>query len=169
MIETTTPADSSATLGPNSLRTLLRETMFRAAADEAYVINRGEPGLIDTLRSLSAEVASTPPGPGRKPIVSHANHVLFGLELAGRAIDGDMKAFEGADWDDAWKLEQVDDAEWADLLRRLEAQAEHLLQEGPTYEHWNAMVLTGMFGIAAHTAYHLGAVRQMLRDLQAAE
>lgn len=80
-----------------------------------------------------------------------------------------MKAFEGADWDEAWKLEQVDDAEWTDLLQRLEAQAEHLLQEGPTYEHWNAMVLTGMFGIAAHTAYHLGAVRQMLRDVQAAE
>lgn len=64
MIETTTPADSSSTLVPHSLRTLLRETMFRAAADEAYVINRGEPGLLDTLKSLSAEVASTPPGPG---------------------------------------------------------------------------------------------------------
>ena len=32
---------------------------------------------------------------------------------------------------------------------------------------WERIALTGTFGIPAHTAYHLGAVRQMLLDLEA--
>ncbi len=88
-------ADDLTTLIPKALRTLLTETLLRADRKGAYVINRGEPGFVDTLKSLSAGVASSPPGPGRKPIVSHANHVLFGLTLVARALDGDLHAFDG--------------------------------------------------------------------------
>ena len=154
------------TLISNSLRTLLRETMIRADVPEGFILNPGDPGFVDTLKSVSAKVASTPPGPGRKTIASHANHVLFGFGLVCRAIDGDMKAFEGADWDAAWKLEKVNDAEWAELLGRLDAKAQHIVDAGPKIETWIPQMLTGMFGIAAHTAYHLGAIRQMLRDVE---
>ena len=81
--------DDLHTLVSNALRTLLSETMFRAPAHGGFILNRGEPGFVDTLKSLSAKQASTAPGPGRKPIVSHANHVLFGWELIQRAVGGD--------------------------------------------------------------------------------
>jgi hypothetical protein len=161
-------AEPLSTLISQSLRTLLRETIIRADVPEGYVLNPGDPGLVDTLKSVSAKVASTPPGPGRKPIASHANHVLYGFGLVCRAIDGDRKAFEGADWDEAWKLERVNDAEWAELLGRLEAKAQHIVDAGPKIETWVPQMLSGMFGTAAHTAYHLGAIRQMLLDVQAA-
>jgi hypothetical protein len=148
-----------------SLHTLLRETLFRADDKAAYLLNSGEPGLVETLNEISAKTASTPPGPGRKPIVSHTNHVLFGLDLADRAIGGDPKAYENADWDEAWKLEQVNDQEWEDLLAKLDATAQRVLEGGPQIENWNEIMLTGMFGVAAHTAYHLGAIRQMLRSI----
>lgn len=160
-------AESFTTLISHSLRTLLKETMFRAASEEAYVINRNEPGFIDTLKSLTAKVVSTPPRPGRKPIVSHANHVLYGLGLVSRALDGDMKAFADADWDVAWKLERVNDAEWAELLGRLEATAQHVLDAASQkVTSLSGVMLTGTLGIAAHTAYHLAAVRQILLDVK---
>ena len=159
-------ADDLVTLVPMALRTLLSETLFRAPPDAAFIINRGEPGFLDTLKSLSARTVSTPPGAGRKPIVSHANHVLFGLGLIQRAVDGDPKAFDGVDWDAAWKLVEVDDVQWADLLRRLEKTAQHVLDAAPQVRDWNEMMLTGLFATAGHTAYHLGAVRQMLRDVE---
>jgi hypothetical protein len=155
-----------AELVSNSLRTLLAETMFRADTRACFVLNGGEPGMIETLKSLSAQTVSTPPGPNRKPIVSHANHVLYGWGLINRALHGDEHAFEGTDWDAAWKLVQVNDAEWQKLLAQLESTGREILELGPKTEHWNEIMLTGMFASAAHTAYHLGAIRQMLRDVQ---
>jgi len=155
-----------ATLVPQSLRKLLKETLFRADTGECYVINPEEPGFVDTLKSLSAAKASKPPHAGRKPVVSHANHVLYGLGLMARAVDGDMHAFDNTDWSVAWKLETVTDAEWRDLVGRLEKTAAHIVEAGPNIKEWNPIMLTGMFAVAAHTAYHLGAVRQILRDVE---
>src|SRR5687768_14696595 len=108
-------ADNLALLVSKSLRTLLHETMFRAV-DSSYLLNPGDPGFVETLKGLSAEQVSRPPRPGGKPIVSHANHVLYGWELIVRALDGDPSGFANADWSVAWKLERVDDAQWRSLL-----------------------------------------------------
>lgn len=148
-----------------SLRTLLHETMIRADERGAYIINHGEPGLVETLKSLSAEKVSTPPGPGRKPIVAHANHVLYGWELMNRALGGDERAFADADWNTAWRLERVSEAEWTELLTRMEQTAQQVLAIAPRHSPWDEVSLTGVFASAAHTAYHLGAIRQMLREL----
>ncbi|WP_254507432.1 DinB family protein [Anatilimnocola floriformis] len=153
-----------ATLVSQSLRTLLKETMFHAEKHGGFLLNGGEPGMVATLQELSAEQASKPPGPGRKPIVSHANHVLFGWELLNRALQGE-NSFAGADWNAAWKLERVNDAEWQELLGKLEKNAAEILERAPRYTEWNEMMLTGTFASAAHTAYHLGAIRQMLREV----
>lgn len=150
----------------HALKTLLSETMFRADPRGGFILNRGEPGLVDTLKSLSAQTVSKAPRPRRKPIVSHANHVLFGLGLLNRAVHGDEKAFDGADWEAAWKLEHVDDRQWSELLQQLEKTASELLEAAPQLTQWNEIMLTGCFAGAAHTAYHLAAIRQILRDIQ---
>jgi hypothetical protein len=146
------------------LTTLLRETLFRPDSKFAFLLNPGDPGLVDTLRSLSAEKASTSPGPGRKPVVSHANHVFYGIELANRALGGEQGVYEGADWKSAWQLESVSENEWRELVNRLEQQAELFIKQVNEPREWNEITLTGSFSIAAHTAYHLGAIRQMLLD-----
>lgn len=161
-----TDSTSLGTHVSNALRTLLSETMFRADPRGGFILNRGEPGLVDTLKSLSAQTVSKTPRPGRKPIVSHANHVLFGLGLLNRAVHGDGKAFEGADWDMAWELVQVDDRQWADLLQQLDKTASDLLEAAPKLMQWSEIMLTGCFAGAAHTAYHLAAIRQILKDIE---
>lgn len=160
-------ADDLNPLVPKALRTLLTETLLRADRQGAYVINRGEPGFVDTMKSLSAGVVSSHPGDGRKPIVSHANHVLFGLTLVARALDGDLHAFDDVDWDEAWKLEQVDDDAWAALVGKLESTARHIIDKAPTTPAADEIMFTGLLGVPAHTAYHLGAVRQILREVKA--
>jgi hypothetical protein len=148
------------------LSTLLRETLLRADGQAAYVLNPNDPGFVETLKPLSADTASKPPGPGRKPIVAHANHVLYGLELANRALAGEERVYDTADWTVAWRLETVSAAEWQVLVSRLEEQSRRLLEQIGQPRTWDEITLTGTFAIAAHTAYHLGAIRQMLLDLR---
>lgn len=148
-----------------ALSTLLRETLFRADRQFAYLLNPNDPGLIETLKLLTAEAASQPPGPGRKPIVAHANHVLYGIELATRALGGEEDVYERADWNLAWQLETVSESQWQELIGRLEQQSQLLIEQVNEPRDWNEITLTGTFSIAAHTAYHLGAIRQIAKTL----
>lgn len=149
-----------------ALTTLLRESLQRPADGFAFFLNPGDPGFAETMRSISAQTASTPPAPGRKPIVAHCNHVLYGIELANRALAGESDVYESANWDIAWQLESVTIGEWQNLIKRFDEQSQLLLDQVNQPREWNELLLTGCFSIAAHTAYHLGAIRQILRDLQ---
>lgn len=157
-------ATNESPLDIRVLTTLLRETLFRPDSKFAFLLNPGDPGFVDTLRSLSAERASTPPGPGRKPVVSHANHVLYGIELANRSLGDEQNVYQNADWKIAWQLESVSENEWRELVNRLEQQSELFVEQVNKPREWDEIMLTGSFSIAAHTAYHLGAIRQMLLD-----
>jgi hypothetical protein len=99
------------------------------------------------------------------PVVAHANHMLYYLDLINRSVRGDEKAFARADWNAAWKLTSVDEPAWADLVGRLERTSLEVLDAAIRFQPWNEIMLTGCFACAAHAAYHLGAIRQMLRDL----
>jgi uncharacterized damage-inducible protein DinB len=151
--------------GIRALITLLRETLIRADRQAAYLLNPSDPGLVESLKPLSAQTASQAPGPGRKSIAAHANHVLYGIELANRALSGEEGVYEKADWSQAWQLESVTESQWRDLVSRLEQQTKLLLEQVARPRQWDELTLTGAFSIAAHTAYHLGAIRQMLLEL----
>jgi hypothetical protein len=148
-----------------ALATLLRETLLRADHAYAYVLNPGDPGLVETLKSLAAATVSVTPGPARKSIAAHAHHVLYGIELANRALGGEVGVYENADWDVAWTLQCVSETQWRDLVNRLEQQSRLLLEQVRQVRQWDATTLTGTLAIAAHAAYHLGAIRQMLLGL----
>jgi len=149
-----------------ALHTLLSETLFRAQPHGGYLLNGGEPGMVETLKGLTAQQVSRLPGKDRKPIVGHANHVLFYVELMNRAVHGDETAFAGANWKTAWELTSVNESKWADLLSRLERTAKEVLEAAPAIKQWEETMLTGVFACAAHTAYHLGAIRQIMRDME---
>jgi hypothetical protein len=145
--------------------TLLRETLLRAEQHYAFLLNPGDPGLVETLKSLSATTVSTPCGSGRKSIAAHANHVLYGIELANRALGGETGVYENADWDRAWTLQSVSQAQWRDLVNRLEQQSHLLIDQVGQSRQWDETLFTGASAIAAHAAYHLGAIRQMVLDI----
>jgi hypothetical protein len=158
--------NSPGSLAIRSLTTLLKETLFRAGEHSGYLLNPKDPGLVDTLRGVSAEIASTPPAPGRKPVVAHSNHILYGIELANRALSGEQGVHENADWDVAWRLESVDDAQWQELVDRIERESLLLIDLVNQAREWDEIMFTGVSAIAPHAAYHLGAIRQMLLDIE---
>ena len=157
--------ESLETLVPRSLQTLASETLFRAPEQSGFLLNPGDPGLVESVRALSADQVSKRPGPGRKPIVAHVNHVLYGLSLLNRALAGDPSGYATADWSLAWKLETVNDDEWQQLVADLDREATAFQQSAGAPREWSEIMLTGAFAVAAHTAYHLGAIRQMVLDI----
>lgn len=133
-----------------------------------YVDNDPECGLLGTLAGLSAEEASRPLTPG-DPLsaASHAGHVRFALSLANRASRGE-NPYPAADWAASWSVRSVRPGEWSALVDSLKAEIEDLrryIETGKPLE--DEMSATGIFGLVAHTAWHLGALRQALGFIRA--
>lgn len=73
-------------------------------------------GLLGTLRAVPANVASTPPGPGRATIAGHVEHLRFSVNPANRALRGE-NPYPTADWRQSWAVQQVDGAACDPALR----------------------------------------------------
>jgi hypothetical protein len=142
-----------------SLPSLFSELVYGAPETGAFVLNRGDPGLLASLDGLSAAAASTSSS-GGATIAAHVDHVRYGLSLVNRWAGGE-NSFEEADWSAAWKTGAVSEEQWRVLredLRR-EADAWHAALASP--RRIEGAELDGVIGSVIHLAYHLGALRQI--------
>jgi hypothetical protein len=67
------------------------------------------------------------------------------------------------DWAASWRVAGVDDEEWESLKERLAAAYQRMratMQSAPSWGGEDA--IGGALAILAHTAYHLGEIRQAL-------
>ncbi len=152
-------------IGP-SLTTLLAELVDGAPKGFAYMLNRGDPGLLHSLDQLSASAASTLAPGGSSSIAAHVEHVRYGISLMNRWAGGEPNPFATADWGAAWKKTSVSDAEWAQLKKALTDECHRWLAAIAQPREVDAVALNGVIGSIAHLAYHLGAIRQMNRATQ---
>lgn len=141
---------------------LLVEIFDGPPGDEAYVLNPGDPGLHRQLESVTAKQASTVSIPGKPPIVAHVDHVHFGISLLVRWIEGEENPWAGADWSANWKRTSVSDTEWRALLADLRVQADAWQEALARHAEWDDLAAAGALSTIAHTAYHLGSIRQIL-------
>ncbi len=74
-----------------ALGNLLIEIFNGPPGEAAYILNPGDPGLLQQLDTLDATAASTRPMPGATTIAAHADHVHFGLTLLNRWAAGEEK------------------------------------------------------------------------------
>lgn len=138
---------------------LLRETFEGSPPDKpsAY-LDRGV-GVFTTLDGLSADAAS------REfhgtTIAAQTEHAKFYLDRLCEYINGRT---EPVNWDDSWLIETVNDAEWNALRASVRASYEktlrHLAEERP----WSEMQIGMAIGLVAHSAYHLGSIRQIAKE-----
>ena len=145
-----------------ALSKLLTEIFDGPPADEAYVLNPGDPGLLRQLDSISAETASARPMPGKTTIAAHVDHVLFGLSLLTRWAAGEANPWAGADWEASWRRTTVSEDQWRTLRDELRRHAAAWQKHVAVRADWNDLAAAGSLASAAHTAYHLGAIRQIL-------
>ncbi len=147
---------------------LLDEALPGPPGDPTWFVDSGpQAGLLRFLDGISPEAASTPPRPGRANLAAHADHVRYGLELANRALRGEHDAFATADWGRSWTIRSVDAEAWARIKAGLRREYEAVREVLASSDGWLAddMALTGVLAQIAHVAYHLGAIRQIARDV----
>ncbi|WP_309571606.1 DinB family protein [Deinococcus sp.] len=117
--------------------------------------------LLATLDSVDAVQASH--DVNGTSIAGQARHAAFHLEVIVRwERDGDRGPF---DWKGSFLHEQVNAAEWTTLRERVKAAYEDVMafagsrRDAPV----DGDMTGGLAGAVAHVAYHLGAIRQMVK------
>jgi hypothetical protein len=142
-----------------TLAALFGELVDGTPASGGYMLNAGDPGMLQSLDRLPASAASTPTPTGSS-IAAHVDHVRYGLSLMNRWSAGD-NPFKDADWSTSWKNTTVTDDEWRRLRADLRAETTHWRHALGNAREVDAIELNAMIGSIAHLAYHLGAIRQI--------
>src|SRR5918999_70839 len=108
------------------MTTLLSELVDGAPEAGAFMLNRGDVGLLRSLDRLSAEAASAS-SEGGATIAAHVEHLRYGLSLMNRWAGGE-NPFRDADWSVSWQTTSVSDAEWEQLRAALRDEAHRWLE-----------------------------------------
>ena len=149
----------------DSLAMVFSELVYGTSETSAFVLNRGDVGLLKGLDRLSASDASRAVN-GGATIAAHAQHLRYGLSLMNRWAAEGGDPFSDATWDAAWTTGSVDETAWAAIRSGLAGEVDRWLQMLQTPREANPTELAGMISSIAHLAYHLGAVRQIDKSLR---
>jgi hypothetical protein len=160
-----TPMNATDAIFQRALTKLLGEIFDGPPGEEAYILNAGDPGLLRQLESIPASAASTRPMPGKTTIAAHVDHVHFGLTFMNRWAAGEANPFAGADWNSSWQRTAVTDEQWRVLCDKLRHEFQTWRNVVGARTDWDDVAAAGALSSAAHTAYHLGAIRQILAGM----
>ena len=142
-----------------SLQALLRELTSGTAPTGGFVLNGGDAGLLASLDRLTADDASMS-SHGGASIAAHVAHVSYGLSLMNRWAAGE-DPFASADWNAAWQIGVVSNAEWDRLRTELRMQIDRWLAALAIPRDLRPVEMNGVIGSVVHLAYHVGAIRQI--------
>jgi hypothetical protein len=114
-------------------------------------------GVFETLEKITAERASQVVND--TTIAAHTEHLRFYVWVLNESLTGDITV----NWADSWRVLTVNEIEWEELqtaLREIYQTTRETLQN---VDEWNAEKVGEAVAIIAHTAYHFGAIRQILK------
>ena len=146
----------------DTLRTLYAELLEGAPLAGSYMLNTGDEGLLASLDKISAADASKSSAGGAS-IAAHVDHLRYGLSLMNRWSGGEKKPWEGADWTVSWRKTRVTEDEWRKLRAQLREEATKWIAAAGQPRQLSNFELNVFVGNIAHTAYPLGAIRQIDR------
>lgn len=145
-----------------ALRIVLDETFDDV---KGIYLDKGT-SFFETLAAISAEEASIPVGGKCATLAAQVKHVAFYLDVVVNSVRDPN--YPRADWDEIWRtVDAVSPEEWQAIQDELRASYERILElieETPSWE--DERQIGGAIGVVAHTAYHLGEVRQALCTLR---
>ena len=141
---------------------LLRETFEGPPPGQGSAYLDPRAGLFQTLDELTAEAASASLRPDASTVAAHCEHARFYVV----ALYEYMRGAKGKiDWSQSWLVRTVTPAEWDALKADLRSAYTTLTDYLQTVERWTDEEVGDGMAIIVHTAYHLGAIRQIARTL----
>jgi len=116
--------------------------------------------LFLTLDEISAADASRPIAAGCASIAAHVEHVRFYLDVLNEIMQ--KEAVTKVNWREIWEtVREVSPEEWEAAKQRLRESYQRILALLKDYDRWQGEYgVSGSLAVLAHSAYHLGAIRQ---------
>jgi hypothetical protein len=142
----------------NDVVYILRETFEGSPEGQGSAYLDQKVGVFSTLEGLTAEQVSK--DHSSTSIVAHAEHLKFYVDRLVEFIEGRE---EPVNWDQSWLIDEVDEEEWDTLRAGMHNSYENALRCLAGVEDWSRDKIGEAITIIAHTAYHLGAIRQMAK------
>ena len=91
------------------------------------------------------------------------NHETYYVRVVHNFIVGQAQQ---VDWPSSWRVQHVGPDEWEAHKRELRSGYDRLKPALESVQAWGEGPLIDSMAIVAHTAYHLGALRQVVRAAQ---
>ena len=145
-----------------ALRMLLNETFD---SGYGFFLDRNT-SLFETLAGISAAEASIPVGEKCATLAAQVKHVAFYLNDTVKAVREPSDA--PVDWGEIWRtVKAVTPDEWEAIKAELRDSYNRILALIADTPSWpNEQYIGGAIAVIAHTAYHLGEIRQALCTLK---
>ncbi|WP_096188775.1 hypothetical protein [Evansella halocellulosilytica] len=147
----------------NSIKAMIKETFEGPPTPvEGTWFTTVEPnsGIFGVLEGLSCDQASM--SVHGTTLAAHTDHVRYHMwgtnGILKKGIQPEM------DWGKSWDIHSVDEQQWNRIQGGLQNEYLTLLESIDTIE-WNEQSATVVASLA-HSAYHLGAIRQMVKVVQ---
>lgn len=142
-----------------SLNYLFKETFEGSPKEGSIYLDRGV-GIFNTIADLDAESASKQIAGAN--IAAHTEHLRYYLEVLNNFLNGTAQV---ADWSKSWSITDVTKKEWKEIKDNLQNAYEKVTKTFETFDSWNDDSITEATAIIVHSAYHLGAIRQIIKTV----
>jgi len=142
------------------LSILFKETFEGMPTSEEQVYLARDAGIFATLGAIDAARASAEIN--SNTIAAHSEHARFYLELLDNYLNKDFRVL---DFKQSWRIKFVTENEWDELRENMSVIYRKVGETLQKNEEWQLDTITVAMGIVAHTAYHLGAIRQMAKNI----
>jgi hypothetical protein len=146
----------------SALEYLMKETFVGSPVGEGSAYLDRRVGVVLTLGEISAADASMEIN--GTTIAAQTEHSKFYLDRLCEFLRGRT---ERVDWEQSWLIEEVNDAEWDALRDAVVASYERTLVCLSEDREWGKDQIGEALGMLAHTAYHLGGIRQLMKATNA--
>ena len=158
------PGDGGAVLTDHlaAVAYLIRETFEGSPEGQPSAYLDRTVGFFNTLDALTADQASA--DHFGTTIAAQTEHAKFYLDKMCDFLHGRT---EQVKWDDSWLIETVNDAEWTALRGSVRRTYENTMVCLAELKESSEMKLGISIGLVAHSAYHLGAIRQIAKHAAA--
>ena len=121
---------------------------------------QGKEGIFDALDSVTAERASHRPSSNCATIAAHAFHMRYALHGANAQLGGPPQV---GDWESSWDKQTVTAPEWDALRQDIRREYQFFFDAVESAEIPSAEAGIGFVAQLPHMAFHLGAIRQIMK------